>query len=191
MAGTSARICELIEENPLIAAVKDEGGLKECLEGEISVVFVLYGDLLTIGGIVRRIKESGKCAVVHMDLITGLGGKEIAVDYLKQTTALDGIISTKPALIRRAGELGIFSVLRCFMIDSMAFENLKKQVENIRPDMVEILPGVMPKVLRQITKALPVPVIAGGLIRDREDVMNALGAGATAISTTRRDVWSL
>ena len=35
------------------------------------------------------------------------------------------------------------------------------------------------------------PVIAGGLISDKEDVMGALGAGAAAVSTTNQKVWEL
>ena len=34
-----------------------------------------------------------------------------------------------------------------------------------------------------------IPVIAGGLIDDKEDIMTALKAGATAISTTRQELW--
>lgn len=33
------------------------------------------------------------------------------------------------------------------------------------------------------------PVLAGGLIADKEDVMAALRAGAMAISTTNQQVW--
>ena len=44
-------ILEQFEDYPVIAAVKDEDGLKKCLESgaEIQIVFVLYGDLCTIG----------------------------------------------------------------------------------------------------------------------------------------------
>ena len=41
-----------------------------------------------------------KRQMVHVDLITGLSGKEVAVDFIKNNTLADGIISTKPALIR-------------------------------------------------------------------------------------------
>ena len=56
---------------------------------------------------------------------------------------------------------------------------------------MEVLPGVMPKILKQICKTSKVPVIAGGLISDKEDVMGALGAGAAAVSTTNQKVWEL
>ena len=55
--------------------------------------------------------------------------------------------------------------------------------------MIEILPGLMTKVIRHICRDSIVPVIAGGLITDREDIMGALGAGAISISTTNQKVW--
>ena len=42
-----------------------------------------------------------------------------------------------------------------------------------------------------MTEKLSVPVIAGGLISDKEDIIAALDAGATAISTTKEELWFL
>lgn len=187
------RILEQFEDYPVIAAVKDETGLKKCLESgaEIQIVFVLYGDLCNIGAIVERLKEGGKTVIVHLDLISGLGNREIVVDYIKNTTKADGIISTKSTLIKRAKELDFFAVMRFFMLDSMVYENVRKQIENVKPDMIEIIPGAMPKVISRLCEFIEgkVPVIAGGMIMDKEDTMKALDAGATAISTTRQNVW--
>ena len=69
-------------------------------------------------------------------------------------------------------------------------ENLGNQHEQL-PDVVEVLPGLMPKILRKICRTSRVPVIAGGLISDKEDVMGALGAGDAAVSTTNQGVWEL
>lgn len=186
-------ILEQFEDYPVIAAVKDEAGLKKCLElgAEIQIVFVLYGDLCNIGAIVERLKEGGKTVIIHLDLISGLGKREIVVDYIKNTTKADGIISTKSTLIKRAKELDFFAVMRFFMLDSMVYENVRKQIENVKPDMIEIIPGAMPKVISRLCEFIEgkVPVIAGGMIMDKEDTMKALAAGATAISTTRQNVW--
>lgn len=183
------KIMEELEDCPVIAAVKDEQGLRACLKSESSVVFVLYGDICSISSIVEMIKDSGKYAVVHMDLIQGLGNKEISVDFLNQQTRADGIISTRPVMIRRAKELGLFTVLRFFAIDSMAYESIQKQTAAVCPDVIEILPGLMPKVIRKICQTVRRPVIAGGLISEKEDIMAALKAGAAAISTTNQQVW--
>ena len=127
--------------------------------------------------------------MVHIDLIAGLSGKEVAVDYIKQETLADGIISTKMAIVKRAKELGLVTVFRFFVIDSMAFDNIRRQSESVHPDIIEVLPGLMPKVIRRICTESRIPVIAGGLITDREDIMAALNAGAISISTTNRQVW--
>ena len=73
----------------------------------------------------------------------------------------------------------------------MALENLRRQLEHTRPDVIEILPGVMPKILRRITGFTRIPVIAGGLISDKEDILAALDAGAAAISATDPQIWFL
>ena len=186
---------DAVEANPVIAAVKSDAGLQAAVEmEEIQVIFVLYGDVCTIPEILERIKAAEKKAMVHIDLIAGLSAKEISVEFIARQTRADGIITTKPALVRRAKELGIFAVLRFFVIDSLALkniENLEMQCGTSRPDFIEVLPGVMPKVLGRIAKVSRIPMIAGGLITEKEDVIAALSAGAIAVSSTNQDVWKL
>lgn len=185
----SQKIRERLEDCPVIAAVRDEEGLRECLKTDCGIVFILYGDIMNIASVVEQVKAKNRLAMVHMDLIAGLGSREVSVDFLHTAVRADGIISTKPALVRRAGELGMFTVMRLFVIDSMALDNVQRQCEQARPDCIEILPGVMPKVIRRIVRAVRQPVIAGGLLADKEDVMAALNAGAVSVSTTNRELW--
>lgn len=180
---------DIISDCPVIAAVKDEQGLKKSLNLESRIIFILYGDVCSIGRIVDQIKEAGKTAIVHMDLLDGLSGKEVAVDYIKENTRADGIITTKPQLIKRARELELYTIMRFFVIDSMAFQNIERQGLAVRPDLIEILPGVMPKVIAKVSRITRIPVIAGGLVADKEDAVAALKAGAISVSTTNQDVW--
>ena len=113
----------------------------------------------------------------------------INFEYLKNNTDADGIITTKPSLIKKAKEMSMYTVLRVFLLDSMAFENIRQQQHMVRPDFIEVLPGVMPKVIGNICKDLPVPVIAGGMIREKEDVMALLKAGVTSVSSTNPEIW--
>ena len=186
------RLYDSLAQSPVIAAVKDPEGLEACCRLEdIRIVFVLFGDVCTISDIVRQIKAAGKIAMVHLDLISGLSAREISVDFIRKNTEADGILTTKPALIRRAKELSLYTVLRYFLLDSMALENIAHQPGTGKPDLIEVLPGVMPKVIRKICHTSQTPIIAGGLINDKEDVMGALSAGAIAVSTSNRSVWLL
>ena len=182
---------EALEDSPIIAAVKDDEGLQKCIRSDSRIIFVLYGDIVSIADIVDTIKASGKLAMVHLDLITGLSSKEIAVDFLKKYTKADGIITTKPTLIKRAKELGLYTILRLFIIDSMAYENIERQVKSAKPDLIEVLPALMPKIVSKICKISSTPVIAGGLVSDKEDIMALLQAGVTSVSSTNENVWFL
>lgn len=182
---------EALEDSPIIAAIKDDNGLKKCLSSESRVVFILYGDICNIADIVDCVKSSGKIAMVHMDLINGLSSKEIAVDFLKKYTHADGIITTKPTLIKRARELGLYTILRLFVIDSMAYENIDRQVKAAHPDLIEILPALMPKIISRICNQTTTPIIAGGLVSEKEDIMALLQAGVTSVSSTNEDIWFL
>jgi len=180
-----------LEDSPIICAIKDDDGLAKCKDSDSQIVLILYGDICDIADIVEDVKAAGKLAMVHLDLIAGLSSKEIAVDFIKKYTKADGIITTKPALIRRAKELGLYTILRFFVIDSMAFSNIEKQLRTVRPDLIEILPALMPKVLGRICSMSAVPVIAGGLVSDKEDIMELLHVGVSSVSSTNPEVWNL
>lgn len=181
----------ILEDTPIIASVKDDEGLEKCLGTDIKVVFILYGDICNISEIVKRIKASGKIAMVHLDLVYGIRQTEVALDFIKKNTEADGIITTKGNLIKYARQLGFYTVLRFFAMDSMAISNIEKQLSAVGPDVLEVLPGVMPKVIKKLKVMSHIPIIAGGLIFDKEDVMTALDSGAISVSATSEDVWKM
>ena len=184
------RLYQALQANPIIAAVRDDGGLEACLQADVQTVFVLYGDICNIGRIVGQIKAAGKIAIVHADLIGGLSGKEISVDFLHATTQADGIISTRVNMLQRAKELGMMTIFRVFVIDSMALDSLLG-IKNFRPDAIDILPGLMPTIIRKVRTSTGLPVLTGGLITEKQEVLQALEAGAMAISSTAPAVWQM
>ena len=61
----------------------------------------------------------------------------------------------------------------------------------LKPDFMEIMPGMMPKILRQIREHSSVLLVAGGLLSDKQDIMAAFQAGVDAVSTTKEDLWEV
>lgn len=190
---TSSDFYEMIAQSPVIAAVKDEAGLHRALASDVQVVFVLFGTVCSVSSLVSSIKDAGRVAMVHVDLVAGLSNsQEVAVDFIREHTAADGIISTRQPFIRRARERGLLSIQRFFVLDSLSLDNIRRPRDRCaEPDLIEILPGLMPKIIRRVVRDAAQPVIAGGLITDKEDVMAALSAGALAVSSTNESVWFL
>ncbi|MDI3360134.1 glycerol-3-phosphate responsive antiterminator [Lelliottia sp. V106_10] len=184
-------ILHLLRQNPVIAAVKDNASLQLAIDSDCQFISVLYGNICTITGIVQKIKQAGKMAFIHVDLLEGASNKEIVIQFLKLVTQADGIISTKPNMLKAARAEGFFCIHRLFIVDSISFHNIDKQVAQSNADCIEILPGCMPKVLNWVTEKVRQPLIAGGLVCDEEDARNAIAAGVLALSTTNTDVWTL
>ena len=182
---SSTSFLNVLRETRVIPAIKSKEELNRFLSGREELVFVLFGDIITIPDIVARLKNAGKTVLVHLDLIDGLNSREVAVDFLAENTHVDGILSTKANLVKFAKSRGLLTVQRFFVLDSMALLNIEKQLPLDYADAIEILPGIMPKIIRHLAGLTNKPIIAGGLISDQEDVQSALNAGATAISTTK------
>ncbi|MEG1524804.1 MAG: glycerol-3-phosphate responsive antiterminator [Clostridia bacterium] len=180
---------ELFLNNPVIASVKCEEDLQKCLQSNVEFVFILYGNLIEIVSTIEKIKEVGKLAMVPVDLVDGLSSHDAAIDYIIKNTRADGVISTKASLLRYAKAQGLLTVQRFFLLDSRALENIERQLTNQFTDMIEIIPGLMPKIVRKIVAISEKPVIVGGLISDKEDIVELLRAGAMGITTSNAELW--
>lgn len=184
-------ILEQLQINPIVAAAGNEEELTLALESDCRVVFLLMGNVMDIGALTRRVHEAGKHCVIHLDLIEGYSNKEIAVDAVFRETQTEGMISTRGALIKRAKQLGMAAIQRGFMLDSRSLASFEQQIQQSKPDFVEILPGLLPKVIATLKSRVDIPIIAGGFIHEKEDVISALSAGALAVSASSPRIWSL
>ncbi len=184
-------LLEQLQINPVVAAAGNEEELALALKSDCRVVFLLMGNVLDIGELTRRVHESDKLCVIHLDLIDGLSSKEIAVDAIFRETGAEGIISTRGALIKRAKQLGLAAIQRGFMLDSRSLSSFEQLIQQSKPDFVEILPGLLPKVIATLKERVDVPIIAGGFIHEKEDVIAALQAGALAVSASSPNTWSM
>ncbi|MET3696010.1 glycerol uptake operon antiterminator [Bacillus oleivorans] len=130
-----------------------------------------------------------KKMIYHVDLIHGIKSDEYATEYICQEFKPYGLISTKSNVILKAKQKGVISVQRLFLIDSHALEKSFRLVEKTKPDYIEVLPGIMPWMIPKIRERVQIPIITGGLICTKEEVDNALQAGAEAITTSNKQLW--
>ena len=174
--------------SPVIAAVRSPQEFEAALTSPAETIFLLNANLLTLRETVARAHEKQKAAFVHLDLAEGLGKDPAGVAFLKQLET-DGVISTRGAVIRFAKEYGLQTVQRFFLVDSHSVETAIESIRVFSPDCVELMPGVIPKILHRLCAKVSVPVIAGGLIETKEEIIAAINAGATAISTGCAALW--
>ncbi|MCT4661712.1 MAG: glycerol-3-phosphate responsive antiterminator [Tissierellales bacterium] len=178
-----------IHENPVIAAVNHMDHLEEAIESPSEMIFLLTGDIFNIKDAVGKIQNAKKMVFVHVDLLEGFSKDAVALEYIAKKIKPDGIITTKTQLARKAMELGLFTIQRFFILDSLSLKRGIESMKSFKANAIEILPGINDKITKKIVKETSQPVITGGLIMDKEDVIHSLQAGAIGISTTKKTLW--
>ena len=163
----------LFDKRAVAAAVRTEEDFSAALKSEVDVIFLLYSSIMTVEAQIDRAHKAGKKALIHMDF-----------------AGADGILTTKTNMIRPAKDIGLVTVQRFFIVDSHSVDTAVESIRIAKPDVVEIMPGVVCKKIREFSdKVRNTPILAGGLIEFKEDVDNAIEAGATAVSTANRQLW--
>ena len=180
------KLLKTLESAPIIAAVRDKM-FDNALKAPVDVVFLLGCDIATIGDRIRAAKTAGKYIFIHIDLADGIGKDRSGIRFLAQCGA-DGIISTKSNLIKFAKEQGLVTIQRFFAYDSHGVNSIEDVLNNTRPDIMEIMPGIMGKIIQRFSTGA-IPLIAGGLVESKQEVTEALSLGALAVSTGKEDLW--
>lgn len=176
---------------PVIAAVRGGADVASAARGPVAAVFLLGGSILTLENTVRTLQEAGKAVFIHMDLCEGLGRDAAAVRWCAQNLRPNGMISTKAQLLHAAKEEGLITIQRMFLMDSASLVSGMKLLKGNPPDMVELMPGLIPKAIAEVSRRLSIPVIAGGMITEPGEVSEALRAGALAVSTSDQVLWRM
>jgi len=172
----------------VIAALRGETDFAYAVKHGTPVLFDLAPDLNTVERRIAAVHAAGKKLFVHLDLASGIGKDESGILYLKKL-AVDGIISTRTNIIKTAREQGLFTVQRFFIVDSHSISTTLEALKASKADMLEIMPGILPRVIRTLRERIEVPIIAGGLIETEADIRDAVENGASAVSTSRRELW--
>lgn len=179
-----------LEESPVIPVVRHVNQLDRALDSRAAWVFLACGDINAVAGPVRRTREAGKLALLYLDFVAGVGSDLAAVRFVRDQLQADGLVTVKSQVVQYAREEGLWAVQNLFVIDSQAVKTGLQAVAQSRPHVIEILPGIIPRVIGEIAGQGYYPLLAGGLLENPEDVQRALKAGATAVGTSHADLWS-
>jgi glycerol uptake operon antiterminator len=175
----------------VIPAIERMEDLEKIMESNYTYIILLEIHVSRLKPIFQMGQAYQKKLILHLDLVHGLKSDEYATEFVCQELKPFGIISTKSSVILKAKQKGVTAIQRMFLIDSHALEKSYKLVEKTRPDYIEVLPGAIPQMITEVKNRLNIPIFAGGLIRSREEVENALSAGAEAVTTSRRELWDI
>lgn len=173
---------------PAIRKMKD---FENALESNHETIVILESRLSQLESMVAYTRRANKKVLIHFDLIQGLKADEYGMEYLIRDVKPDGILSTRGNTIALAKKHGLLAIQRLFLLDSSALEQNIRIIKKYQPDGVEVMPGLIPEMISYIYEETKLPIIAGGLITNEKQIIAAKRAGAVAVTTSAKELWSL
>lgn len=186
-----SRLLPVLQQNRVIAGVRQPQDIQVAVDKGIKVFFFLGGTILQLREMVPRAKAPGDTmAFIHIDLVQGVGKDAAGVTFLARELPVDGIVTTRIQLIRAAKEERLWAIQRLFALDSEAVKTGLSVLRSAQPDAVEILPAlVLPYLKHRLPVTAMPPIIAGGLVETVEELAAVLHSPAVAVSTSRKELW--
>lgn len=178
---------------PIIPAVRDIKDLEKAMLKEDAVlIFLLTGSIFDLERAMNLAHENDKILMVNIDLVDGIAHDKKGIEYLAKKNLCDGIISTKRYLIKTASKNNLMTVQRVFLLDSASLISAQKSLNTHTVDAVEILPGIAAPyfIESQKNNRTNFPVIAGGLIKSKKEVIKLKKDGVFAVSTSNELLWN-
>ncbi len=175
--------------NPIIASVTKLSQLEAVRHSRVERVNLMAGDIVNLNQILKELHRAGKRVYIHVDMIGGLGRDRTSITFLKREFAFEGIITTRANVISAAKQEGLRAIQRIFAIDTTAMDTAIKMIHQSCPDEVELMPGLMPRIARELKQSLEQPLIVGGLIRYQEEIEACLNNGASYVSIGDESFW--
>lgn len=175
--------------NHILPAIRSMKDMEKFFKMDYERCVLLDTHIGHLQGILEQMKKHQKEVMLHIDLIKGLSNDEAAVEYVIQQYKPHGIISTKSKIIKRAKKLNTLTILRVFILDSTALSRSIELIKQSDPDLVEVLPGVATKVIKEISDKTGKRIIAGGLINTKEEIDLAIESGAQYVTSSDIEIW--
>lgn len=177
-------------KKPIAAAIRTEKDFSTALRSDVDMIFLLHSNIMTVHQYVKEIHSAGKKAFIHVDFAEGIGKDRYGLEFLAKQ-GVDGILTTRTNIVKAAKEYGLITVQRFFIVDSHSLGTSVDSIKISKPDIIEIMPGVVTKKIKEFAERASMPIIAGGLVETAEEVRAALEAGANVVSTGEAELWSM
>ena len=175
---------------PCCAAIVDPARLDAALSSRAQAVFLLRGNGLELNDMIRRVHDAGKLIAVHLDLVDGLKADHWGVAWLARS-GVDAVITSHGQLMPVIRNEGAIAIHRLLLSRREHLDTAVTALGRSRPDIVEILPGVILPAIAGLLPPLDIPMLAGGFIRTPLDARAVLAAGAIGVTTSSQALWDL
>lgn len=174
-----------------IPIVENRVHFTEALDiSQIDAVVLRHCNLFEFSSLLHNAHRRALSVYVNIDHIDGIHADYAGLRYLAEQLHVTGILSNHPRTLSLGKSFGLETIQRIFAVDSTGLEMALETVDKASVDLLDVSPGmVIPHIVPDLTKMLPLPFIASGLISTPQQVQAVLRSGASGVAVSRPELW--
>ncbi len=176
----------------IIPSVRELRYLKKALASDCSVIQPSGAHIGNLKPIVEQCHRQGKKVLINHELVGGLGNGKTAFKMLKQYYQADWIIGSSVSRIHMYQNLGMRSIYKIVLVDSISVENALHAINEIRFDAIELRPYYHAlEFLPKFKEYFDGDFYIAGFVNTEERVREAKKAGFKGVMTSTTSLWGL
>lgn len=175
---------DILKKQICVPVVPSMKRLEKFIETDLIVCILQDIHISLLEHMIKTLHDNNKLALVHIDMVHGISSDEHGAEFLCQRLRADGVISSKTRIIETTKKNKKIAIQRMFLIDSKSIERGIETVQKSQPDIVEVMPAIAYKIIPYIKSKISMPLIGGGLLKSKEDILQGLEAGCMAFTVS-------
>lgn len=175
---------DILKKQICVPVVPSMKRLEKFIETDLVVCILQDIHISLLEHMIKTLHDNNKLALVHIDMVHGISNDEHGAEFLCQRLRADGVISSKTRIIETTKKNKKIAIQRMFLIDSKSIERGIETLQKSQPDIVEVMPAIAYKIIPYIKSKINMPLIGGGLLKSKEDILQGLEAGCMAFTVS-------
>lgn len=175
---------DILKKQICVPVVPSMKRLEKFIETDLVVCILQDIHISLLEHMIKTLHDNNKLALVHIDMVHGISSDEHGAEFLCQRLRADGVISSKTRIIETTKKNKKIAIQRMFLIDSKSIERGIETLQKSQPDIVEVMPAIAYKIIPYIKSKINMPLIGGGLLKTKEDILQGLEAGCMAFTVS-------
>ena len=175
---------DILKNQICVPVVHSMKRLEKFIESDLIVCILQDIHISLLEHMIKTLHDNNKLALVHIDMVHGISSDEHGAEFLCQRLRADGVISSKTRIIETTKKNKKIAIQRMFLIDSKSIGRGIETLQKSQPDIVEVMPAIAYKIIPYIKSQINMPLIGGGLLKTKEDILQGLEAGCMAFTVS-------
>lgn len=157
---------------------------------QISAILLRHCNLFDFTALLEDARKHRLSVYVNIDHIDGIHADSAGLRYLAERLHVTGIVSNHPRILSLSKSFDLETIQRIFAVDSTGLEMALESVDTSTVDLLDVSPAlVIPYIVPTLSRLLPLPFIASGLMYTPQQVQAVLHSGALGVAVSRPELW--